>query len=356
MATEQTHAPASSAEEAHRGNRAGPPEVRAGGEERLRIGSLCTGIAALDLGIAGAVRGARLAWVAESDPDLDPFFATRFPAAPNLGDITTVDWGRVEPVEVLSVGFPCTDVSVSGRGAGIEEGTRSGLWSRALEAVRRLRPGLVVVENVAALRSRGLGRLLGDLARVGYDARWTSLRACDVGAPHARARLFALAYPHGARRGPGPLLGGAAAPAGETGVPARPAPGAHREQLGGAWVQEELFSPAREPEPLHIGTPAAQAPCPLNSKSDTWGRYERAIRRWECVTGQQAPCPLEPGARGGRRLNPAFSEWAMGLPAGWVTDLGVSRAAQLRALGNAVVPQQAETALQLLLEGDQWNL
>ena len=80
----------------------------------------------------------------------------------------------------------------------------------------------------------------------------------------------------------------------------------------------------------------------------SWGRYEPAIRRWEAILGRAAPDPTEPGITA-PRLSPAFAEWVMGLPAGWVTDVDIKREAQLRAIGNGVVPQQAEMALRILL-------
>lgn len=160
------------------------------------IGSVCTGYGGLDLGVL-AVIGGRLAWVADNEPAAAAVLAARFPGVPNLGDITTVDWSAAEPVDVLTAGFPCQDISAAGLGAGITEGTRSGLWFTVLQAVRDLRPTLVVVENVAALRYRrgGLGVVLGGLAEIGYDARWRSLRASSIGAPHRRERIFILAYP-----------------------------------------------------------------------------------------------------------------------------------------------------------------
>ncbi|GAX53102.1 hypothetical protein SO3561_04627 [Streptomyces olivochromogenes] len=78
--------------------------------------------------------------------------------------------------------------------------------------------------------------------------------------------------------------------------------------------------------------------------------YGPAIRRWEHITGRAAPCPTEPGARGNRRLSPAFVEWLMGIPAGWVTDVpNIPRKEQLKILGNGVVPRQAHHAYGLLL-------
>ena len=84
----------------------------------------------------------------------------------------------------------------------------------------------------------------------------------------------------------------------------------------------------------------------------SWGKFEPAIRRWELVLGRPAPAPTKPdGKDGSHRLSSAFTEWMMGLPEGWVTDCGLSRVDELKACGNGVVPQQAEMALRILLEG-----
>lgn len=163
------------------------------GPARLRIGSLCTGYGGLDLAVM-AVLDAALAWCAEADRHASTVLAARYPQVPNLGDLTCVDWAAVPRVDLVTAGFPCQDISTAGRGAGIEKGTRSGLWTHIAEALGQLRPGYVLVENVAALRARGLGRVLADLAALGYDTQWTSLRASDIGAAHRRDRLFVLAW------------------------------------------------------------------------------------------------------------------------------------------------------------------
>lgn len=95
-------------------------------------------------------------------------------------------------VDVVSGGFPCQDISAAGKGAGIE-GSRSGLWAEMHRIVCEVRPRYVFVENSPALTSRGLGRVLGDLAASGYDAAWLVLGAADVGAPHRRDRIWILA-------------------------------------------------------------------------------------------------------------------------------------------------------------------
>ena len=96
-------------------------------------------------------------------------------------------------VDVICGGFPCQDISLAGKGAGIE-GERSGLWAEYARIVGELRPRYVIVENVAALLARGLDRVLGDLAALGYDAEWDCIPAAAVGAPHRRDRVWIVAH------------------------------------------------------------------------------------------------------------------------------------------------------------------
>ena len=92
-------------------------------------------------------------------------------------------------VDVVSGGFPCQDISVAGKGAGID-GERSGMWTHMARIIGEVRPRFCYVENSPAILTRGLGRVLGDLATLGYDCRWTVLGAADVGAPHQRDRFW----------------------------------------------------------------------------------------------------------------------------------------------------------------------
>lgn len=162
---------------------------------RLKIGSLFSGYGGLDMAVE-AIFDARTVWHVEVDPHASKVLAERWDA-PNLGDITKITWEDIEPIDVLCGGFPCQDISTAGFGAGIKEGTRSGLWFRFADAVRVLRPRLVVVENVRALLVRGIDIVAGDLASIGYDCRWCCLRASDIGAPHRRERVFMVAWPAG---------------------------------------------------------------------------------------------------------------------------------------------------------------
>jgi DNA (cytosine-5)-methyltransferase 1 len=182
------------------------------------IGSLFSGYGGLDLA-AEHVLDARTVWTCDVDPAASRILRHRFPHAPNLGDITAVDWTCVPPVDVITGGFPCQDVSHAGARKGLGPGTRTGLWARMADAIDHLRPQLVIAENVRGLLSapadsdvepcpwcmggaadgepalRALGSVLADLAELGYDAAWHSLRAADVGAPHGRFRVFVLAWP-----------------------------------------------------------------------------------------------------------------------------------------------------------------
>ncbi|MEV7589745.1 DNA cytosine methyltransferase [Streptomyces sp. NPDC089922] len=143
-----------------------------------------------------ALTGGRVTWVADNDPNKAKILARRFPGVPNLGDITLIDWAGLadQGIEIITAGFPCQDISNAGKRVGIE-GSRSGIWANVAEAVRVLRPKLVFLENVGAIRSRGLDRVLGDLAACGYDAVWSCYRASAAGAPHHRDRWFLVASP-----------------------------------------------------------------------------------------------------------------------------------------------------------------
>lgn len=134
--------------------------------------------------------------------EIDPFcrkvLRKHWPEVPCYEDITKLnsDVLRADGIAVDAIcgGFPCQDISFAGSGAGIKDGTRSGLWSHYARLIGELRPKYIIVENVAALLTRGLDRVLGDLAALGYDAEWHCIPASAVGAPHRRDRLWIVAY------------------------------------------------------------------------------------------------------------------------------------------------------------------
>ncbi|KJL36443.1 Modification methylase HhaI [Microbacterium ginsengisoli] len=349
----------------------------------MRVGSLFSGYGGLDLAVEH-VFGAETVWFSEINEPVARVFAHHWTDAPNLGDITSINWHDVPSVDILCGGFPCQDVSTVGKRAGLAPGTRSGLWAQMATAIEILQPQFVVIENVrgllstkairptqqgaspdarnpndatgtdatAALRDlepdpwglgdqparplRALGAVLGDLADLRYDARWLGIPASLVGAPHPRFRIFVLArraVPNPSGLGLGQGWGDARS--GES------APRDDRSQPSGDRPDDPAWS---APDIGH------------NVRADRgvlrrWGRYAPAISRWERIIGRPAPSPAILNQAGVWRPAPDFVEWLMGLPDGWVTapHLGLTSAQQLAALGNGVAPRQASIALQTLL-------
>ena|ERR1700744_2373186 len=158
------------------------------------IGSLFAGIGGFDLGFERA--GFETLWQVEINEWCQKVLAKNFPHAERFGDIRECGKHNLRPVDVICGGFPCQDISNAGLRAGIE-GERSGLWSEMCRVISELRPKFVLVENVAALLGRGMGRVLGNLSEIGYDAEWEVVSAADVGAPHLRERIWVMAYPYG---------------------------------------------------------------------------------------------------------------------------------------------------------------
>jgi DNA (cytosine-5)-methyltransferase 1 len=377
----------------------------------MRSGSLFSGYEGLGIAV-NAVFGSTTAWVSDVDKGANKVLAYRVPHAPNHGDITKVDWSSVEPVGVVSGGFPCQDLSGAGKRAGMRPGTRSGLWTHMAYAVSQLRPRYVVAENVRGLLSakahsdmelcpycmggggygepdvRALGAVLGDLAELGYDTQWCGLRASDVGAPHGRFRVFILATDTQGRDGwtgqlgqhqaaerstrndepRGGSYGDASDSCGE-----RHGGGKDSRTLGRMDGGAEGEARQRERARTEFGDRGAEASSDANRRDESrvgdlsglrggfdaradvpavqWGNYEPAIRRWEGTIGRLAPSPVIPAPKGGHQLNPKLNEWMMGLPDGWITDVPtVTRNEALKLAGNGVVPQQAEAALRFMLK------
>jgi len=136
--------------------------------------------------------GAYTVWCAEYDKYASELIEEQFGYL-NHGDISKIDWSSVEPIDILTAGYPCQPFSLAGSRKGIND--ERHIWPHIKEAIRILRPKFVILENVRGHLSLGFDRVLGDLTEVGYDARWKLVRASEVGAPHQRARLFVVAYP-----------------------------------------------------------------------------------------------------------------------------------------------------------------
>jgi DNA (cytosine-5)-methyltransferase 1 len=255
----------------------------------------------------------------------------------------------VQPVDVLCGGFPCQDLSVAGKGAGLA-GARSGLWSEYARLIGELRPRYVLVENVSALLARGLGAVLGELAALGYDAEWDCLPASAFGAPHQRDRLWLVAYPGG------------------DGVRQF----AERDQRQG-WRERAAIS--GDTEPLHDGASRRVAdPDDAGREQRRWPQPVRAQQLASERGGEALADPVRSGsphleegsARGGiARRGPVVDSaaggrgiaeraaaewWAVEPDVGRVADGVPARVDRLRALGNALVPQIATWLGQRVLD------
>jgi len=158
----------------------------------------------LDLfhGIGGFALGAYWAgmkfehhYCSDIEPWCQELYAKRFPDSIQLGDITKIDTSQLPAGDwIITGGFPCQDISIAGKGAGIH-GERSGLWFEYWRLINDLRPRFAIMENVGMLVHRGLREVLGSLSEIGYNAEWQDIRASDVGAPHRRERIWIVAYP-----------------------------------------------------------------------------------------------------------------------------------------------------------------
>lgn len=335
----------------------------------LKIGSLFAGYGGLDLGIQAVVPDATTTWVSEVEPGACKVLETRFPDAPNVGDITAINHSDLELVDIICGGSPCQDLSNAGARAGMNEGTRSNLWIAMREVIAAIQPSYVIWENVRGAYSakaasslesrqgcvgdvggrsepvlRALGRVLGDLASLGYDAKWHGLRASDIGAPHARYRVFALATKHGAP--PLPI----------SGIPyLAPNPGpllstltACRRDNGSTISYLVRMQKLKAQDPDNgFSMPASFQLTMEHERVQGLGMYTPTIRHWEQQLGRPAPEALTVRGYYHATTTPRFCEWMMGLPEGWITDVdGVSDRQAKAMCGNGVVPQQAAAALQ----------
>lgn len=289
----------------------------------VRLGSLFSGIGGLDLGVEHAT-GAHTVWQVEADAWCRSVLARHWPDARRYDDICTVG-DELESVDIIAGGFPCQDVSVAGKRAGLANGERSGLWREFARIIRMVRPRFVFVENVAGLLSLDFGCVLGDLAALGFNAEWTVLRASDAGAPHRRERVFVLA------------VGDAAVRHGTiSGLPFRP----------------------RAVQPRGAGG------C-VGGLADAGSERSQGI-----VCAGAAQGSVDGRGAGSRRAQPRLGGGADGIPRGldahrWPAGRGEvqhpwepprvaqgirERRQRLKALGNAVVPQQAALAWRVLAE------
>lgn len=330
--------------------------MRAGA--KLKLLDLFSGIGGFSLGLE-RTGGFETVAFCEIEDFPRRVLAKHWPEVPCYEDIRELNAGTLQrdgiAVDAICGGFPCQDISTAGKGAGIE-GERSGLWSEYARLIGELRPSVVFVENVSALLGRGLDKVLGDLAALGYDAEWHCIPASAVGAPHRRDRLWIMAYATGERCREARKSS------------ARPS----------QWPASTSAEPRHVADPLCVGYDRAP------SSKATAHHQERDTTPPECrgraVSGspvsscevlantERLGCnavvtPITSGAESQETASPIMYG---GLPGGrkrWESEPAICRVVdgvsdrshRLKGLGNAVVPQIPELLGNAYLEAIGWG-
>ncbi len=282
------------------------------------MGSLFSGIGGLELGLERSGLG-HTVWQVENNARLHPCLATHWPHAQRFHDVREVGSATLAPVDLICGGFPCQDVSSAGARAGLA-GARSGLWYEFARVVEEMRPRWVVVENVASGAEKWVDAVRGGLERLGYASLPIPIAASDLGAPHERARVFIVA----------------ACPADGTG-----------ERC--VWSNIES-NPASKAGFANDSTKYVAA--------DTHGERLRNESRRICGprwSDSSVAAQVATDADALRKLQPTGSErdewrWPSDAPRIWTAEPDVARMVHglpgrvdcEHALGNSVVPQQAE--------------
>lgn len=293
----EAHCPAAESELATAGTQSclAPP---------LRVLDLFSGIGGFSLGLERV--GFTTVAFCETDSYCRRILAKHWPRVPIYGDIRELSAARLAAdrieCDVLTGGFPCQDISVAGRGAGLA-GARSGLWREYARLIGELRPQYAIVENVTALLTRGLGEILGDLVEIGYDAEWHCIPASYLGAPHQRDRIWIVAYP-----GSGAVR--------------------DREQRAApGWLE---LPPRGQTQPRDDGAAEPMAHADI-ARLERWYGGKLPQR-----AGERTP------RQGGAFRDSGEWYWCTEPDVGRVVDGLPARVDRLRALGNAIVPQVAE--------------
>ena len=314
------------------------PRLRLSSVWQMRVLDLFSGIGGFSLGLERA--GFETVAFCEIDKKCHKVLNKHWPDVPIFEDVCTLTKELLDErgitVDVICGGFPCQDISLAGKGAGIE-GERSGLWTEYARIISELRPKFVIVENVAALLSRGLDRVLGDLAEIGYDAEWHCIPASAVGAPHRRDRIWIVAYPSSGERETGIQKQGILRPL--------PQDGSVNDYFGGrsATHSTDVAYPAStrlerpiwsklQGDGVRSTSGGDNVAYPSSERSQGQGQSIQSFSQAQIIN-RQAIVSVSGGFREFWRVEPNVGRVANGVP---------NKVDRLKQLGNAVVPQIPE--------------
>jgi DNA (cytosine-5)-methyltransferase 1 len=311
----------------------------------LTFGELFAGIGGFSLGLEQA--GMTCKWQVEIDPYATAVLKKHWPEVPKHEDVRTFPPQGNYSVDLICGGFPCQDISFAGKGAGLA-GVRSGLWFEFARIIGHLRPRYVIVENVSALLTRGMGEVLGTLASLGYDAEWHVIPASAVGAPHRRDRVWIVAYADGSD---GEDIRPKAGSSGE-GVPQ--VSGTRRRSVVpvgcGVGVRTDVADSdggglrlcRRSPTASAAGGSEGEGDQRERLRSDAGPGGEGGNVADALVSGLEERQGQPSNARQERSPSERDGWWATEPDVGRVAHGIPSRVDRLRCLGNAVVPQVVE--------------
>jgi DNA (cytosine-5)-methyltransferase 1 len=304
----------------------------------ITFGSLFAGIGGFDLGFERA--GIVCKWQVEIDDYATKVLEKHWLNVHRERDIRQCGKHNLEYVDVICGGFPCQDISYAGLGAGLD-GERSGLFFEAIRLVSELQPRVVVLENVAALLTRGLDRVLGTLAEIGFDAEWHCIPAAAFGAPHIRDRVWIVAYSGHSRILQRRLNEGT---------------GEESDQL--RRIRGDVLSGREQGSEILADSDVERQSRKLR-QDESWeasstGRCGEDATNTNSEGLEKRPAQTTTRTRTISRAKPCRSEW-------WATEPDIRRVAhgipkrvdRLRGLGNAVVPQVAEWIGRQIVE--QWQ-
>lgn len=274
---------------------------------KLKILDLFSGIGGFSLGLERTGNFETAAFC-EIDKAAQKVLKKHWPNVPIFEDVSTLTAKDLNgTIDVICGGFPCQDISLAGKGAGLE-GARSGLWFEFHRLIQEIKPKFVIIENVSALRSRGLDRVLRSLSEIGYDAEWHCIPASAVGAPHRRDRIWIIAYPNNTR----------------SGTPE------HGVDENGKTIEQEWKNESFS----RISGFCEDVAYPQHGGSQGW-LHRRTYKEREGELGYLGRCRSMDG-------QPIERWWAIEPSVGRVANGVSGRTHRLKQLGNAVVPQIPE--------------
>ena len=320
----------------------------------MKVLDLFSGIGGFSLGLEAA--GMETVAFCEREPFCQAVLKKHWPDIPCHEDVTTLDGKQYNgTIDVIAGGFPCQDISLAGKGAGLA-GERSGLWFEYLRIIKEVQPRYVIIENVSALRSRGLEEVLRSLAEIGYDAEWHCIPASAIGAPHRRDRIWIVAYTRSAGRDAGNVCqqrdDGKPIEQGRSIISAEPSeapsPVANAESIGHS--RGKPSNKASEKRTIEGGGQSEglwiTEPCDADRI-----QHDGIIPDAMCegLEGQRTLA-----SRIGTQLkDPSYSRgWQSEPNVGRVADGIPARVHRLKALGNSIVPQIAEIIGEAIMQAE----